>query len=91
MKAHEILSDASKWTKGTLARDNKGQVCWIDSEAACQWCLMGAVRVAYPNSIANESALDRIQAKISPPISDWNDDPATTFQDVRNLLLELDV
>jgi len=91
MKAHEVLSDESKWTRGELARNNTGDACDETSSLACQWCIVGAIFVAYPLTDENIAANKKIQNKLDTSAHDWNDDPTTTFDDVRNLLLELDI
>ena len=49
MKAHELLSDCSKWTRGCYSRNRNGTPCASDSPHACQWCAMGAIIKCYPN------------------------------------------
>ena len=91
MKAHEILSDESKWTKGAMARDSDEYECCETGAIACKWCILGSLFVAYPLPAERWSADDALTKKLGVPIHDWNDDPKTTFQDVRTLLLELDL
>jgi hypothetical protein len=43
MKAWELLSDCSRWTRGIYARNKNGTPCSINSPSACQWCAMGAI------------------------------------------------
>jgi hypothetical protein len=102
MKAREILTDESRWTKNVSALDaNRNQVEPYHSSAVC-FCLFGAVshaywymgpimriqklevlartiRVLHPDKFDGESAGLRV-------ITRFNDDPATTFEDVRKVL-----
>jgi len=91
MKAHEVLSDEGKWTREVMARTSEGRTCFEESLTACSWCVEGALSLAYPRLADNYEATDRIENKIGRKIHRWNDDPKTTFDDVRNLLLELDI
>lgn len=47
MKAWELLSDESKWTKGYNARDKDGKVVAISDKAATCWCTIGSIFKAY--------------------------------------------
>ena len=91
MKAHDILSDESKWTKGTLARNRLGEPCDYVSQSACKWCVEGALHAAYPSLVDDYTAAFRLEDETGRKIHKWHDDPETTFQDVRKLLLKLDV
>ena len=91
MKAHEILSDESKWTKGAMARNSDDDECCETGAIACKWCILGAVFVAYPLPTNRQAAIDALTNKLGLPVYPWNDDETTTFNDVRNLLLELDI
>ena len=47
MKAHQLLSDRSKWTRGAFAKNERGETCDADSLDAASWCLLGALRRCY--------------------------------------------
>jgi hypothetical protein len=49
VKAHQILSDPSKWTKGGYARTAAGENCFWDNPDACPWCAVGAIALCYPD------------------------------------------
>ena len=104
MKAYEVISSPEKWTKGTYARDSSGfptgSRC---SESVC-WCAVGALTVAYGYSLngvgdAYHEALFKVEHKLREMgkggphgyITTFNDHPDTTYEDVYNLLKELDV
>ena len=86
MKIRELLSDESKWCRGSLSLDKEGnKIDPIDSQACC-WCLYGACMKCYDfyNNI-----IEKILIKIGCYIDDWND--KSTFQEVKNLVEELDI
>ena len=101
MKVQDILTDKSKWTQHTYARDKYGnRVATGDEKATC-WCLAGA--------IAKATGLDIVEAEDASPqaiaireklsfqnpdihyYQGWNDDPERTFAEVRALIEELDI
>lgn len=43
MKAHELLSDRSKWTQKAIARNARGESVDELDDGACQWCVLGAI------------------------------------------------
>ena len=102
MKAYELLSDESKWTKDTYARDKDGEPVFpsTDSSAVC-FCAQGALCRVYGwleiEELPKFKALR--EAVISMgfgdpginPITEWNDAPERTFAEVRDLLIKLDI
>jgi hypothetical protein len=96
MKAHELLNDASKWTKEAFARNAEGKECSPQNHSATCFCLLGAVRRCYADGIECSIKQEKIRVavkKISDGFrtTDWNDHKDRTFEDVRNLLIELDI
>ena len=91
MKAHELLSDESKWTKGVSARDADGQ--WEDyrSGMAVKWCIKAAIWRCYDTEESRSGACRKVASIVGPDISKWNDSNSTTFADVRRVLLEANV
>jgi hypothetical protein len=43
IEAKELLSDPSRWTKGGYARDKLGHKIGPRNDAACSWCIEGAL------------------------------------------------
>lgn len=85
MKVKDLLKDESKWTKGCHARDASGEA--VSPRDGCSWCLLGAVDYCYyPNS---EIVLKKIRREVGGFIGIWND--SHTFEEVRNLIEELDI
>ena len=96
MKMHELLVYRRHWTQGTLAREVDGTPCTYRSESACCWCLTGALRKCYPvfwgAALVEQTLLKYISKNyVAMDIAGWNDDPSRTFDQVREMLVELDV
>lgn len=96
MKIKDLLSDESKWIKRNNAQDKDGNVVYIDSDDACKFCLFGAVRRCYRTHYEQEQVADIINDivvdnNLSKNFIKFNDDPRTTFEDIRKVLEEADV
>jgi hypothetical protein len=98
MKAYELLSEPSRWTKGTLARNSEGYATNVNGPTACSFCLVGAIEHCYPVPI--KKLLDIVQQvkdelAIQAPnfefIGQWNDHPDRTHKEVVDLLKKLDI
>lgn len=102
MKVSYILSDESKWTKNTLARNSSGlAVPPLDENAVC-WCLQGAIIKSVqicPGDVYDNQEYNRIQDKVAGYVikkqeiwyTNWNDKVTTSFQDIQKMLKELDL
>lgn len=79
-----LLDSPEKWTQGCAARDAAGNpVSATSSEARC-WCLIGAKRRA---SLWNDFGPNRLFRKLlGRSVVDWQDAPARTFAEVKDLL-----
>lgn len=91
MKAHELLSDESKWTQKALARNSKGDYCFEQSPDAVQWCTVGAIYKCYRKDCleAFDKLSDNIESLGFAGIPSWND--TNDYQTVYNKLKELDI
>ncbi len=87
MKVSELLTDESKWTKEAYARNSSGDVINMSDPLATSFCLMCALRKCYG---FNHTIYNTIWTSIGN-IQTWNDKPERTFQDVRELILKLDL
>ena len=87
MTVQELLSDESKWTKGTNARgEDKGPIHPGNSEAKC-FCLIGAIAKCYLTGTDGYfQAIEKLRRQINGPIPGFNDDPKTTFADIRRVI-----
>lgn len=101
MKIKELLSDESKWTKGWVARDSdKTPVNALSEKAVC-WCLEGAVRKCYSSEtilcptaeyfVKMNELSDAVHKKYAVSVPGFNDDDNTTFEQVKQLVEELDI
>jgi len=90
MKIQDLLTDESKWTTGSYARDAKGKSVMEESLVAVCWCLVGAIRKCY-NDLGEELKIKKkIRARLKKTyIAEWSD--SATFKEVRNLIEELDI
>jgi hypothetical protein len=91
MKVRELLSDESKWTKGSVARDFEGHFLLNPLDGrACSWCLVGALCYCYSvfDNGPSIKVIDRLGVR---SLSKWNDAPERTFAEVKALVEELDI
>lgn len=88
MKIHELLTDVSKWTTGTLSRTNLGNSTHSRAENAIRWCLAGACIKCYDSPESASEIIQRICNKVGN-VGRFND--SHTFEEVRALVLELDI
>lgn len=93
MKLKELFTDESKWTKGAQARDKEGKPCNIFSSNAVCWSLTGGMTKCYPNFLRFTDVRTKIFNHLGKieTIQSWSDHILTTFQDIKNLVEELDI
>lgn len=85
MKVKELLDAPEKWTKKHLFLDRDGT---IYGYPVC-WCLLGAVSKCY--GCEGAAVICRVQDAIGTSLPHWNDAPERTFEDVKQLVNELDI
>jgi hypothetical protein len=78
-----LYSEPENWTQGTYARDHQGNPKSPESEEACSWCLSGA-GYCVPGDPWPRIAF--LRSLIGGPLTNWNDAPERTFEDVIALL-----
>jgi hypothetical protein len=91
MKIKELLSSPEKWTQGVSARDKNGDIVYATCATATCFCLMGAIEHCYRNENEAELIYKKIRTKVISHISIWNDQSYRTFEDVKQLVEELDI
>jgi hypothetical protein len=66
VKVRELLSDKSRWTQRTFARDSNGWSTDVDSGNAVSWCLVGAMEkvAGRGNFISIEKMRSRVRASV---------------------------
>jgi hypothetical protein len=94
-KAWKLL-EATGWCQGHYAKNDKGEGTFSADEKACSFCAVGALGHIYSGKNYSEAfskifnALNKSE-KQHIFVSEWNDDPARTKEEVVNLLKELDI
>lgn len=90
MKVIDVLSAPERWTQGANARDKDGTAVKHSSAEATCFCLGSAIALAYPE--AQWPIFQRIAARTGEPSTIvWNDEPGRTFEEVRRLVIDLDL
>lgn len=96
MKAYELLNKPEKWTRGALGRWPNGEPCWATNDDTVCWCALGAIERCYGFGTTlthlNRGRVAKVVRELGyADVGSWNDDPATTYEDVVKLLKELDI
>ena len=91
MKLHEFFTNQSKWTQDAFAVRADGDCVDPDSRKAVAWCLLGAIDICYPDEAAGDRIASMLNEAVGMSIDSWNDAPKRTFDEVRGLLLQLDI
>jgi hypothetical protein len=105
MKAHELLSSPDVWCQESPAQDTLGNKVSADHPEAVKWCALAAIQKVYP-PLQWEEAMDRLLRALDVSekgisqlsksdkaccLMEWNDDRRSSFQDIREILLQADV
>ena len=91
MKLHEFFTNQSKWTQDAFAVNAVGDCVDPDSREAVAWCLLGAIDICYPDEAAGNGIASMLNEAVGRNIDSWNDELERTFDEVRGLLLQLDI
>lgn len=95
MKVKNLLTEKSKWTKGTEARRKSGHAVVLDSPKAVKWCLLGAIKYCYPDWEDRWEIMKKVysalELELSDSITDWNDKKSRIFKEVRSLIEKADI
>jgi hypothetical protein len=91
-KAWQLLSGPEKWTQGGFSRDSNDNLTEESHPSAVKFCIVGAIFKSYGAADA-QMQIKKIQKHHYPArhLSQWNDDPSRTFQEVWAVLRRLDV
>jgi hypothetical protein len=90
MKVSELLDRPEKWCQVSLAQDARRKEVGSLHKDACRWCLVGAIGKCYSvNKYMTYIIL--LQKVLGVEPEKWNDAPERTFEDVRKLVLQLDI
>jgi hypothetical protein len=91
MKVSEFLSDRSRWTQHATARDASGDITHPDSPNAVCFCLLGAIYKSTDSAIERILTIKKIENHVKEFTGLWNDAPGRQFEEVKALLVELDL
>jgi hypothetical protein len=105
MKAHELLTSPDKWCKESPAEDSERHKLQAHDPRGIKWCALGAIQRTYPFpqwGEAMNSVLRALSASEQGPaqmnnsdkacsIMEWNDDDQSSFTEIREILLEVDI
>lgn len=94
MKAHELLNTPEKWTKGAFAKDHTGCNVNYNSALAICFCLGGAINRCYNNPedvFVNANKIGKFLNLPNLKLTEWNDAPERTYEEVITILKELDI
>jgi hypothetical protein len=101
MKAHELLNSSEAWCQESPAEDRQGNKLQALDPRAVKWCALGAIQKVYPPPQWGEAmdfllralnVSERGLAQMSKSdkacsLMEWNDDPQSSFLEVREILL----
>lgn len=93
MKAYELLNTPDKWCKESLALTKDGEEVLANDPNAVKFCIVGAIQKCYLNNAPSFyfKLLNYIDNKHSLSVGMFNDLETTTYEDVYNLLRELNI
>lgn len=93
MKLIELFNKPEKWNKSWFALDVNGEECSPYSEKAVSYCIIGGIKKCYPdNKMAIERSMkDELEKVGYIYLTDWNDNPKTTFEDLRRIITKLNI
>ena len=81
-QVYHLFDDKSRWTRGTLARDENGREVWPVDGAAVRWCAIGAIDRVHGTSFsslekskAHNELLFTLQEMGYPGVATANDRP----------------
>jgi hypothetical protein len=93
------------WCQESPAKDAHGKKLEAFDPEAVQWCALGAIQKVYPAWQWPET-MDRVLGALcvsekalacmtntdkACSLMEWNDDPRTTFQEIKSILLSADI
>jgi len=92
VKVQELLISEDNWTRHVLARNLENEPTFSnDSDAVC-WCLVGAIAKCYgSNEPKRIKVINKVERSVKIGIAKWNGNRDRTFEDVKNLVLKLNI
>jgi hypothetical protein len=87
MKLEELFTNPERWCKGFQAVNANGRPVRAVADNAVAWCIAGALYKCYPKNEDWHAVQLKLRERINGQrLHDWNDNPKTTFADVRKLI-----
>ena len=92
----DLLSDETRWCRGTFARNKDGYPVASDHADAVSWCLVGAVNKCYGvSSISSGAAIGKLMdlsyRRSASGISSFNDAAGRTHAQILEVVKEAGV
>jgi len=105
MKAHELFTSSHTWCKESPAEDSQGNKLEALNARAVKWCALGAIQKVYSPSqwtdvmdallrglSVSEGGLAQMnRSDKACSIMEWNDDPQSSFEEIKDTLLSCDI
>lgn len=91
MKAYEVIDSPEKWCQGRYALDNMAASVSHNSPSACKWCLVGAIWKAYHKIDIVSEKVGLVYKRLHVIPNVWNDEYYRKWEEVYNILKELDI
>ncbi len=100
LKPSDVIKDRGNWTKGALAKTNRGHTCGVRSREAEKFCLLGAIKKANNSHLSGlAKIMSDLILKKKPDLGRWNhipkdiiigfnDDCGTKHSEVLSVLTE---
>lgn len=87
----ELIGTPEKWTKQVYARDHYGMQCSIQSEEACTYCIVGAIRKICDYRASNTYNFLKTYSPMKSPQGEgelicFNDNPCTEHSSMMTIL-----
>jgi hypothetical protein len=102
MKIHEVITKET-WCQGSFAVTEAGRTIGPLEKNAVKWCALGWIHKVYSTSgncmIIEDRVRNYIQSRVEDRVrnsthawvSDWNDSPERTFEEVLAVFKELHI
>ncbi len=81
--------DPKRWTQRVYALDANGFSCSPEDKRAACFCIRGAALAVASSWLERAHFHDAIFAAVGDATDEWNDQPTTTFADVKRVLTQI--
>lgn len=78
------------WCKGAIAKGPNGSAV-NDIKDGCSFCAIGWIEKVYPGENEYRDARLALRQAVSGPVSEWNDNPNTKFEEVKEAFKRADL